>query len=152
MNSTTIGKSDWFIKREINMTENGNFATGDTILIRFRLFSDPFAHGWGWAIDNLRIQYPVSNQSPSLSPGNITAYPNPFNDAFTVKIESQKEIENLTMDVYNIFGQKIKSISRKNVLGSYSEEISINKEVSGMYLLVVRENGKQILTKKMIKE
>jgi hypothetical protein len=152
MNSTTIGESDWFINREINMTENGNFASGDTILIRFRLFSDPYAHGWGWAIDNLRIQYPVSNQAPSLSPGNITAYPNPFNDDFTVKVESQKEIKNLTLDVYNMFGQKIKSISKKNVFGTYSEEITINKEVSGMYLLVVRENGKQILTKKMIKE
>jgi len=152
MNSTTLGQSEWFISREIDMTENGNFVAGDTILIRYRLFSDPFAHGWGWAIDNLRIQYPVSSPAPALSPGNIVAYPNPFNNAFMVRIEPKKEIENLTLDVYNMFGQKIKSISKKNVLGTLTEEINISKEVSGMYLLLVRENGKQILTKKMIKQ
>ena len=40
-------------------TEHG-LEAGDTILVRFRLFSDPYANGWGWAIDNLRIQIPVS--------------------------------------------------------------------------------------------
>ena len=151
MNSTTVGQPQWYINREINMTQNGNFAAGDTILIRFRLFSDPYAHGWGWAIDNLRIQYPVSSPAPVLSPGNITAYPNPFNHSFTVRIEPKKEIENLTIDIYNMFGQKVKTITRKNIFGTFSEEIIIGEEVSGMYLLSVKENGQQILTKKMIK-
>ena len=151
MNSTTIGQPEWFINREINMTQNGNFAAGDTILIRFRLYSDPYAHGWGWTIDNLRIQQPVSAPAPVLSPGNITAYPNPFNNSFTVRIEPKNEIENLTIDVYNMFGQKIKSVSHQNIIGTFSEEIFTEQEVSGMYLLSVKENGQPILTKKMIK-
>ena len=150
-NSTTTGQPEWYINREIDMIQNSNFAAGDTILIRFRLFSDPYAHGWGWAIDNLRIQYPVSTQTPVLSPGNITAYPNPFNNSFTLRIEPKKEIRNLTIDVYNMFGQKLKSISRQNIVGTLSEEIVIGNEVSGIYLLSVKENGQQILTKKMIK-
>ncbi|MFW5756585.1 MAG: T9SS type A sorting domain-containing protein, partial [Tangfeifania sp.] len=107
--------------------------------------------GWGWAIDNLRIQYPVSSPAPVLSPGNIAAYPNPFNNSFTVRVEPKEEIENLSIDIYNIFGQKVKSISRHHITGIFSEEIFIGEEVSGMYLLSVKENGQQILTKKMIK-
>jgi hypothetical protein len=151
MNSTSAGEPGMFINREINMTENGNFAAGDTILIRFRLFSEPYAHGWGWAIDNLRIQQPVTAPAPLLSPGNVAAFPNPFNHSFTVRIEPKTKIENLTIEIYNMFGQKIKSISRQNVLGVFSEEISVDQGINGMYLLSVKENGLPVLTKKMMK-
>jgi hypothetical protein len=33
-----------------------NFKAGDEVAFRFRLFSDPFSVGWGWSIDNLKIQ------------------------------------------------------------------------------------------------
>ncbi|HMJ69674.1 MAG TPA: T9SS type A sorting domain-containing protein [Cyclobacteriaceae bacterium] len=32
------------------------FNPGDEVAFRFRLFSDPFSFGWGWSIDNLKIQ------------------------------------------------------------------------------------------------
>lgn len=152
INSSTVGQPEWYINREINMIENGNFTPGDTILIRFRLFSDAFAHGWGWAIDNLRIQQPVSAPISVLSPGNINAYPNPFNNSFTVRIEPKEKIDNLQIDVYNMFGQKIKSVAHRNIVGSLEEKITIDQEANGMYLLSVRENGQKILTTKMIKE
>jgi hypothetical protein len=37
------------------INENENIASGDILLIRFRLYSDPAAVGWGWAIDNLSV-------------------------------------------------------------------------------------------------
>lgn len=43
-------------RRTINLTNSGNFNIGDEVFIRFRLFSDPFAVGWGWSIDDLEIQ------------------------------------------------------------------------------------------------
>jgi len=46
-NSIAVATKDLYVKRTINMLDNGNFKTGDTILIRFRLFSDPYSHGWG---------------------------------------------------------------------------------------------------------
>jgi hypothetical protein len=79
MNSTTVGSSDLYINNQIDMLANGNFSSGDTILIRFRLFSDPYSHGWGWAIDNLVIQSQLTTSDAVLSPGNIRVYPNPFN-------------------------------------------------------------------------
>ncbi|MFT5641594.1 MAG: photosystem II stability/assembly factor-like uncharacterized protein [Cyclobacteriaceae bacterium] len=44
-----------FEDRTIDMSET--FNPGDTILIRFRLFSDPLTGGYGWAIDDLAIQF-----------------------------------------------------------------------------------------------
>ncbi|MEQ8241068.1 MAG: T9SS type A sorting domain-containing protein, partial [Cyclobacteriaceae bacterium] len=37
------------------------FNPNDTILIRFRLYSDQIVNGWGWAIDNLQIQFEASD-------------------------------------------------------------------------------------------
>jgi hypothetical protein len=150
MNSTAAGSPDLFINKQVSMTENGNFSTGDTIIIRFRLFSDPYAHGWGWAIDNLKIQSPVSATQTVLSPGNLLVYPNPFTGSFHVSTESKKTIETLEFEVYNMFGQKIKSVIQKNVTGTVTVEIEIENGVSGFYFLVVKENGKQVLTKKII--
>ncbi|MCK7534683.1 MAG: hypothetical protein MZV63_28625 [Marinilabiliales bacterium] len=61
--SNTVGIPEWYVNREIKLLENGNFKANDTILIQFRLYSDPYAHGWGWTIDNLRIQTPVSTSN-----------------------------------------------------------------------------------------
>ena len=79
--------------------DNDFFSEGDTILIRFRLFSDPYAHGWGWAIDNLRIQFVVSAPLTVLSPGNIAVYPNPFSSNFNVVIDPEAEVHDIQLDI-----------------------------------------------------
>lgn len=149
--STAVGIPDWFVNREINLLENGNFVVGDTILIRFRLFSDPFATGWGWAIDNLRVQFPVSSPIPILSPGNIFVYPNPFNTNINISIQAKNNIPEIEIDIYNSFGQKIHSIQNKNVFGDINEQIDLSNFSSGMYFISVKENKKQIYSKKIIK-
>jgi hypothetical protein len=149
--SKTIGTPDLYISRQINLTENGNFKPNDTILIRFRLFSDPYANGWGWAIDNLRIQTPVSAPIVTLSPGNIMVYPNPVNNILNVIIDAENNIKDLSIDIFNIYGQKLKSIQEKNVLGEFKVETELRGLNSGMYLLVVTENGNQVYSKKIIR-
>ncbi len=53
-NSTAVGEPSLFRPRVLNLLDN--FFEGEEVVIRFRLFSDPFAAGWGWSIDNLKIQ------------------------------------------------------------------------------------------------
>lgn len=55
-NSTAVGDPSLFISRSIDMLANNNFTPGDEVVIRFRLFADQLVHGWGWAVDNLKIQ------------------------------------------------------------------------------------------------
>lgn len=49
-------------RRTINLRDT--FAADDTVLIRFRLYADGGANGWGWMIDNLEIQ----PNSPAAAP------------------------------------------------------------------------------------
>lgn len=150
--SRTVGIPDWYINREIKLLENGNFKANDTILIQFRLFSDPYANGWGWTIDNLRVQTPVSTPSVVLSPGNITVYPNPFNDIINTTIQAKNNIEELTIEIINIYGQKLASVHNKNVFGEIKIETHLSHLTSGLYLIVIKENGKQVYSKKIIRK
>ncbi|PIF05419.1 MAG: hypothetical protein CSA36_06690 [Draconibacterium sp.] len=149
--SKTIGSSDWYVKREINMLQSGNFYAGDTVLIRFRLYSDPFAHGWGWNIDNLRIQTPVKAPVTELSPGNISVFPNPaFNDVF-VAIQPDKQVDNIEITVFDIYGQKIFAKHYKSVYAGFSENINFSRYPAGIYLINIYENGVPVHSKKLIK-
>ncbi len=149
--SQAVGVPEWFANREINLTVNENFAIGDTILIRFRLFSDPYAHGWGWTIDNLRIQIPVSAPVTTLSPGNILVYPNPIDDVINISVQAYKNIDELEISVFNMFGQKIHSIQNKNVFGEISHKIDLGNFANGMYFISVKENGEQVFSQKIVK-
>jgi hypothetical protein len=149
--SRAVGIPEWYITREIKLLENGNFKANDTILIQFRLFSDPYANGWGWTIDNLRIQTPVSAPSVTLSPGNISVFPNPVKDILYVAVHAKNNIEELTIETFNVYGQKISSSQNKNVFGEIKTETDLSHLTNGMYLVVVKENGKQVYSKKIIR-
>lgn len=150
--SQAVGIPDWYINREINLLENGNFKANDTILIQFRLFSDPYAHGWGWTIDNLRIQTPVLNNQLVLSPGNVSVFPNPVNEILNVAIHSKNNIEELNIEIINSFGQRIASVQKRNVSGEINVENNISFLPSGIYFIIVNENGKPVIMKKIIKK
>ena len=151
-NSKATGSPDLYIKRQIKLSGNGNFSPGDTILIRFRLFSDPYANGWGWAIDNLRIQVPLSAKLTTLSPGNINIFPNPFGESFYVSIHPQKPVSDIEINVFNMFGQKLGTRLLDNIYGLTKERISLQQAGPGIYFVVVKENGQPVYSKKIIKK
>jgi hypothetical protein len=61
-NSTAQGTQALYRTRILDLLEE--FVPGQVVAIRFRLFSDPFAVGWGWSIDNLAIQ--VDTDAPVI--------------------------------------------------------------------------------------
>ena len=149
--SQAVGTPELYASRVINLA-GSNFTVGDTLLIRFRLFSDPFANGWGWAIDNLRIQVPVSSTTTTLSPGNIMVYPNPFNSIINVVVQANKKVDVLDFEVFNTFGQKIQIQQNKNVIGEISHKFNLGAYADGMYFISVKENGKQVYSRKILKK
>lgn len=66
-NSTAIGDPTLFRTRTLDLQEK--FNTNDEVVIRFRLFSDPFAAGWGWCIDNLKIQ--IDDKAPNVMNNHV---------------------------------------------------------------------------------
>ncbi|MBT8219865.1 MAG: zinc-dependent metalloprotease [Bacteroidia bacterium] len=80
-NSTSVGDDGLFIRRSIDLyNESLGFTTGDVVLLRWRLFSDPFATGWGWVIDNLEIQKPQTTPvtTVDIEDLDIRIAPNPI--------------------------------------------------------------------------
>ena len=149
--SGTRGSAEWFFPRTITLTDNDYFVAGDTILIQFLLYSDPYATGWGWAIDNLEIQRPVSADITLLSSGEIKVYPNPFTDNITISISAIQQESQIQVDVYNAVGQKIYATTQQGAIGQYSDDINLSGYGNGMFLIKVSQNGQTVLTKKLIK-
>ena len=77
-NSTAVGTESMLQNHTIYYKPSDNITAGDTLLLRFRLYSDPFANGWGWAIEDLKINPLIDNiENPSI--GQLALFPNPGN-------------------------------------------------------------------------
>ncbi len=112
VNSTTPGNASLFLKRVIDL--GATFNPQDTIAIRFRVFSDALAVGWGWAIDNLLIQ------SDSLDQGEFNGqvpiiftlhqnFPNPFNLETSIRF-GLPEAEQVRLAIYDVRGRLVRTL------------------------------------------
>ena len=146
------GSAQLFRPREIDMTENGNFSAGETILIRFRLFSDPFAVGWGWAIDNLRIQASTVAVEDYVDEQNsFIVYPNPIQEEINLALTLRQSAPNSQITLTDIYGKVIYQ-ERVDLNADFNERsIDTSDLPQGMYLVSVRFNNEDIITRKVIK-
>ena len=135
------------------MTSNGNFNVGDVIFVRFRLFSDPFAVGWGWAIENLKIQDNTVAVEDFISDDQFQLFPNPVSkEAISVKASFKQSIDDLQLVIYNSFGQLMRQQTLTPIQNSIAESVDVSAYPSGMYLVTLQINGKELLGKKVIVE
>ncbi|MEA1897528.1 MAG: T9SS type A sorting domain-containing protein, partial [Bacteroidota bacterium] len=135
-NSTSVGTPSNFMTSMVNLLGSSWFSGGDTVLIRFRLFSDPYANGWGWAIDNLEIQGAVSQvEENPLQNTSISVYPNPTRGIFHIQLMDLPEsVHELSISVLDILGREVRSleVETSHVL---SETIDISDLPDGIYLV-----------------
>lgn len=114
-NAGSAGNPSLYVKRTIDL--RNTFAANDTIIIRFRLFADGFVTGWGWAVDNLEIQDSFTAIGDNdLTPERYTLaqnYPNPFNPETTMDF-SLAAAGKVRVDIYNILGQKVRTLVNEN--------------------------------------
>ncbi len=151
-NSTASGTKDLYLKREFAINQKGHFETGDTILIRFRLYSDPFANGWGWCIDNLSIQDPATVVATmEHSPGELIFFPNPVSDELIFRGDFSRETERLKLLIYNHSGSVLMQYDWPVSGNIIQQRIDMSALSAGIYLVVVEfENGERI-SRKIIK-
>ena len=152
-NSSTIGTKEMFIRKNIDLLANGNFSAGDTIFIRFRLFSDPFANGWGWTIDNLRIQSIVPVQDiMAVSPGDFIIYPNPFKGQTTLELNSNIHFKDISVAVFDSYGRLIFNEPVSPDDTGFTQNLNLKSWPAGMYYIQVFADGKKVLSRKLIKQ
>jgi hypothetical protein len=78
-------------------------------------------------------------------------FPNPFNDFLNITVQAKSSIEELTVEIINLYGQKIYSAQNKNISGEIKIDIDLSNQASGMYFVIIKENGKQVHSKKVIR-
>jgi len=150
-NSTAVPTKELFVKHEINLLANGNFVVGDVVLVRFRLFSDPYSHGWGWIVDNLAIQDWETAISPTLiSSGEVICFPNPATDLVNIQIDAKNSIQNLILKAYNSSGKLI--FIQDFPVGSnlFQTAIDVSPFIPGLYLFTLEPEKGQVITRKIV--
>jgi len=150
-NSTAVPTKELYVKREIDLLANGNFVAGDTVQVRFRLFSDPYEHGWGWAIDNLSIQ-DINTAAPlvHLSSGEVRLFPNPATDRLNLQIQAQKNIRQLVLKARNSSGSLVYSQSFTVGSNLFQTEVDVSNFISGLYLFTLEPEDGEVITRKII--
>lgn len=132
------GDKSMFVKQSLILSNY--FPANDTILLRFRLFSDPLKNGWGWAMDNLSVQPPITGieQSKKLEENVLNVYPNPASNLATLDYTIHKEssVRVFMMDIRgNTIFQEQLGIKNK---GEYTYQINTDALRSGLYILQLR--------------
>jgi hypothetical protein len=147
-NSTFVPDESLMIKHYIFVSPSSNLATGDTLMLRFRLFSDPYANGWGWIIRDLNIE-PLTDNINDAGTSGIKLFPNPGNGIFTVRSAAGDLGGRVSYRIFNSTG-----ICIFNGIGTAGDDISIN--ISGhppdLYLIVISSaNGTRTLRYNLLK-
>jgi hypothetical protein len=96
---------------EVNLLNR--FAAGQTILVRFRLYSDASVNKWGWAVDNLEIQDRITDVNGQAGvPATFALsqnYPNPFNPATTIRY-AIPTASRIAIKIFDVIGRQVRTL------------------------------------------
>lgn len=129
------------------------FSPKDTILIRFRMYSDEESVGWGWVIDDIVIQEQGTGLfSPKSTPeGTLSIAPNPVvNDIIRVKLEAEAMGE-AVVSIYNVNGMMELSRTYNKQTTLLEETIATGTVSKGLKIVSVAINGEVYSQKVMVK-
>ncbi|MEZ0543014.1 T9SS type A sorting domain-containing protein [Fibrella arboris] len=139
VNSTAVGTQSLLKPRTISLLASGNFKANDVILIRFRLFADQLAHGWGWQIDNLKIQVPpppVILATEPVQMASFSVYPNPASGSVRVTAELAQTATEGTMTLSGPTGQTLRQLPVAVQNGKQiNEQLDVSQLPAGMYFI-----------------
>ncbi len=92
-------------------------------------------------------------QVPAQGPAKFALsnnYPNPFNPSTTINFSLAKD-GNVTLNIYNVMGQLVKSVVSNAYMskGEHNYIVNMDNFASGVYFYALRQ-GSNIITKKMV--
>ncbi len=150
-NSGAFGNPDLIRDRQINFSPH--FNVGDTVKVRFRMFSDDLTVSWGWMVDDLYIQKDlpvVQGIEFTELDKNISIYPNPTSGEFSIDFNDTWEGD-VDCKITDIFGRSIYSNILDNKSSNSSHRIDIRDSNDGVYIIQLVQGEKKTM-KKIIKE
>lgn len=151
-NTSSAGSPAMLRTRVIPLTDT--FSLNDTILIRFRFFSDEFVTSWGWLVDDIVVD-PGTSTSADL-PQRLALeqnVPNPFNPQTTISFSLPQRGE-VSLKVFDVRGRLVNTLVQEvREPGMHSvvwdgRDTAGQRAASGVYLYRLQA-GEQTLQAKM---
>jgi hypothetical protein len=133
--------------RLIKITDNTALVAGDVIVVRFRLFSDAAINSWGWAIDNLSIQGPITGLPESVLADQLLVYPNPVRDDGVSIDFSLPDLTSVQIQIVNAQGQAVLSEDARGLNGNFKRTYATAGWADGMYLVRLQTDRGQVVRK-----
>jgi len=147
-NSTYVPDESLLIKHYFFASTSSSVSAGDTVIVRFRLFSDPYVHGWGWVIEDLTVE-PLIDRVEEISYPGPVLFPNPGNGLFTIRDEENGSVGPYRYRIFNSSGTCLFS-GMSN--GGSELNINISGYSPGLYLIVLyRSDGVHPLKYNLVK-
>jgi hypothetical protein len=140
-NSTYEGKESMMVEHYYYPRITDRISGGDSLLIRFRLYSDPYANGWGWVIDDLKIN-PLVDKAEEITSSDLKVFPNPGNGLVNIILEGAGNLRPVRISVYNYAGR---CIVQEKTINEERAMLNISGNPSGLYLIVIN-NGQNTRT------
>lgn len=139
-NSTSSGDKGLIRRKAIPLYQpSKGIDVGDVVIIRWRLFSDPLAVGWGWMIDNLEIQ--IDQTTPVIefdnSGNEITIFSNPVTDGLL----KYQVLGSLNIRQVRIVDTNGRVVSMSNDDLKSGNGIDVSKFAPGVYYAVFETDG-----------
>jgi hypothetical protein len=134
-NSTYPGSESMMKEHTIYPRIQDRISNGDSLLIRFRLFSDPYANGWGWVIDDLKIN-PIVDKVENIYLPELKVFPNPGNGMVNIIADNGNNFKPVRISIYNYAG---KCILRDALFTEETITLNITGNPPGLYLIVIND-------------
>lgn len=97
-----------FLQHKVNLRET--FVQNDTILIRFRLYSDQLSNGWGWVIDDIDISISETSNTTNINNEQVKVYPVPCDQFLNVELPQNLAKATTHLSVFDLNGKLIKQV------------------------------------------
>ncbi len=132
--SNTTPTEALFVDHDVNL--KNKFNAGDTLLFRFKMYSNADITGWGWSVDDLYIQQKPTGLNKE-SARTLSIYPNPSSGIMNIHY-SVRQSSDVAIHIVDQSGKVYhQSIERSVSPGEYQKEIDLTSSPSGLYLVKV---------------
>lgn len=127
-----------FLQHEVNLYKT--FAQNDTILIRFRLYSDQLSNGWGWVIDDIDIYIKETLDANEIGLEQAKIYPVPCDQFLNIELPQNLVKTTTHLRVIDLNGKLIKQVAVNQ-----NERITLNTSQlkPSVYILEIRGKRKK---------
>ncbi len=137
-NSTFTGTEAMLQKHTFLYHPSDKISAGDTLLVRFRLYSDPFGNGWGWVIEDLKIS-PLVDAITEITNHTVKLYPNPGKGLIKLSTDIQDQ-DNYKPLQYKVFNSSGICLIDARISGSTETLVDISSYPSGLYIIILYFN------------